>query len=269
LIFSVVLISGKYLGAVTGGVQGVLFAKILICAIFSILLIRMACRIFFRDQKAAPLERSTKKIVDRYAVQYMITNGIWAIFMLNDIMLLSIFHHDPAVVADYKVAYFLPGNLSIISGAVGMFVAPYFVKNESDPKWIMRNYRKTLLVSAGLIALAIVVLSVFAKPIVALFFGDQYLNTVPLLRLLLIASFANSGIRLATANILAAMGQIRYNMIVSIVGVILQIGMNLLIIPVLGVIGVAITSITVYIFMAISLVIVFVSKYRTVSNENL
>lgn len=54
------------------------------------------------------------------------------------IFLLGQFSGDPTILADYKVAYVLPGNMAIISTAIGVFIGPYFVKNENDNNWVRK-----------------------------------------------------------------------------------------------------------------------------------
>ncbi len=260
--FCTVLIASRYFSGVLWDINGVISAKIIVSAIFGIILTIFVYRKYFMGSTPFPLENPVRKAVDKYSIQFMITNGVWAIFMLNDIMLLSQFGSNSSIIADYKVAYVLPGNLIILSSAIGMFVAPYFVKNENNFKWVRKNYFLTLFSTCVLIGAAVLVLFVFSKPIISLLYGTEYLNTDGLMKLLLISSFVNSGIRSTTANILAAMGQIRYNMIISFSGVAIQIVMNIFMIPIYGSIGVAITSIVVYSLMSLALTIVFLRKYK-------
>lgn len=191
----------------------------------------------------------------------MITNGIWTIFMLNDIFLLGLLNGDPSIIADYKVAYVLPGNLAIISSSIGIFVAPYFVRKENDYSWIRKNYLKVLGTTSLLIGIAVLGIIIFSNQIITLLYGEEYLNIIPVMRLLLIAAFINSGLRFTTANLLAAMGQIKYNMVISIIGIVIQVIVNFQVIPTYGVKGVAYTSIIVYALMTIMLFVVFANKY--------
>ena len=161
----------------------------------------------------------------------MITNGFWALFMLNDTFLLGMLLNDPSVLADYKVASVLPGNISIFATAIGVFVAPYFTKNEKDKKWVTRNFKKIYLLSAFIVAGVVIIIMILAKPLISIMFGESYLNTVGLMKILLLSAFFNSGLRYTTANILAAMGEIKYNMIISGVGIIVQIILDILFIP--------------------------------------
>ena len=92
-------------------------------------------------------------------------------------------------------------------------------------------------------------------------YGEQYLNIVGLMRLLLLAAFLNSGLRYTTANILAAMGEVRYNMIISGVGIFVQIILDFILIPRLGVIAVAISNCIVFFAMSIFLMVIFIHKF--------
>lgn len=256
------LIIGRYVGARLYDVYGVIIAVIIINLFLGVLLSIITYNKYFKGGYSVDLTKKERKNVNYYSIQYMITNGIWAIFMLNDIFLLSRLIGDPTVVADYKVAYVLPGNLSVLSTAIGIFIGPYFIKHELDHIWVWNNYKKVILSVMGIIIPIVIILLVFPKMVITFLYGKQYNNIVTLMRLLLISGFINSACRYPTAYILSSMGQIKYNMIVSFAGVILQISLNIMLIPVYGAIGAAVTSIIVYFLMAVILFIIFARKYR-------
>lgn len=260
---SSVLILGRYLGGIFAGADGVVFLRTIINVGFGIILTIWSSQTYFTGVSSHSISKKEKKEIDNYSLQYMITNGLWAIFMLNDMFLLGRFCPEPAMLADYRVAYVLPGNISLISSAIGTFVTPYFVKHEFDIMWIKKNYIKVSLVTIFFVGGICLTLSVLARPLIVFMYGQQYENVVGLMRLLLIGSFLNCGLRFTTANILAAMGQIKYNMAISMIGVLMQLIINIKIIPIYGSYGIAITSIVVYAFMAIALLIVFIKKYYT------
>lgn len=74
-------------------------------------------------------------------------------------------------------------------------------------------------------------------------------------------SIFNCGLRFTIANILAAMGKVKYNMAASVIGMIAQLVINPQVIPIYGAFGVAITSCVVYGIMAIYLLGMFVKQY--------
>lgn len=258
---SVLLIAGRVVGAVAGSVGGVLWSRVIINAAFSVLLLAYMARRFFPGERAKELGREQKRAVNSYSLQYMITNGFWALFMLNDTFLLGMLLNDPSGLADYKVACVLPGNISIFATAIGVFVSPYFMKHERDAGWVRRNFKKVYLVSAVVVGAVAALIAALAEPLIGLMYGEQYMNVAGLMRALLLAAFLNSGIRFTTANLLASMGQVRYNMITSGVGIVVQVALDLLLIPQMGVMAVAVTSCMVYLAMGVYLLFVFIRKY--------
>jgi len=247
-------------GAYLNGIGGVLWSRIIINGIFGILLILFVSHIFVKNKKEY-LTLQEKREANIYAVQYMLTNGLWAVFMLNDTFLLGIFSNNAEIVAEYKVAYVMPGNISIFATAIGVFTGPIFTKNEKNIKWIQENYKKVFITSGLIVGMVALALFIFAEPLVVFMYGTGYKNIVPLMRVLLVAAFFNSGIRYTSANLLASMGQIKYNMSISIVGMVLQIVLDIWLIGKFKAMGVAISSCIVYAFMAISLFIIFVNRY--------
>ena len=258
---SSILIIGRIVGAVLCGVSGVLWSRVIINAIFALLIFAYVGKRFFSDYQSVPLSDDKRKTVNAYSFQYMITNGFWAIFMLNDTFLLGIMLNDPSILADYKVAYVLPGNISIFATAIGVFAGPYFTKNENNLKWIREKYKKVFLISSVIVGGVAITIGFFAGPLIKLMYGEQYLNVVNLMRVLLLAAFLNSSLRYTTANLLAAMGEIKYNMIISGIGIAIQILFDIIFIPIWGVMAVAISNCIVYGTMAIVLFGVFYNKY--------
>ncbi len=258
---SVVLIGGRIVGAVINGVNGVLWSRVIINFLFAILIFLFARSWLFSKGPALSLPREKKREINIYSLQYMITNGFWAIFMLNDTFLLGLLLNDPVGLADYKVAYVLPGNISIFAAAIAIFVGPYFAKNEKNYEWVRRNYKKVCIVSAGIMGTAVILIAAFSRPLIELMFGEQYLNIIPLMRVLLLAAFFNSGLRFTTANLLASMGEVKYNMIISGIGIAIQTILDFMLIPHFGVMAVAVSNCFIYFFMAIALFFVFFKKY--------
>lgn len=262
LAFSIILILSQYIGAIFLNLNGVIIAKIIVNICIGIGLCYLTYNIYFKNIKIIKLKYNKKKEINSYSVQYMLTSGAWSIFILNDILLLGLLSGSASLVAEFKVAYILPANLAIVSTAIGIFIGPYFIRNEKNKIWVWKNYKKTLLIVFTLIAPLAIIMFVFASPIINIMYGSQYTNIIPIMRLLVISAFINATFRFTTAHLLSSMGQMKYNLYISIIGIILQILINLYFIPKYGLFGVAITSIFVNFFMAFSLVYLFRKKYR-------
>lgn len=260
LLVSTLLIVGRIIGAKVGGLSGVVWLRLFINIVCGIVLIVIVYKIFPKPERKA-LSREEEKDVNIYSMQYMFTNGLWVLFMLNDSFLLGLLTNDPAIVADYKVAYLLPGNLSLISNAIGVFIAPHFTRNEKDCAWVRKTYKQVSVVNALAVLLAALFFFVFAKPIISVIYGEEYLNTVPLMRVLLVGAYINSGFRYATANILSAMGKVKSNLAVSSAGIVVQVALDIVLIPRYGAMGVAYSNCIVFIVMSIALFLIFYKNY--------
>ena len=257
---SILLIVGRILGAKVSGIGGVFWSRFLINTLFAIVLIFIVYRLYPK-QEITRLPQQEKKEVNRYSLQYMFSNGIWMLFMINDSFLLGLLTNDPIAVADYKAAYVLPGNLSLISTAIGIFIAPYFTKNEKDVQWVRKKYKFISFINALAVGMFALVFFIFAKPIIQFVYGNEYLNTIPLMRVLLVAAFINSGFRYMNANVLGAMGKVKSNLIISIVGLALQIVFNIILVPQFGALGIAYSNCVVFAAMAIALSYIIYKNY--------
>lgn len=116
---SVLLIVGRIIGACVYNVGGVVVSRVVLNAFIGVAIIPICIKMF--SKSTYQLDAAKKKEINAYSIQYMITNGLWAIFMLNDLQMLSMFCADSAIVAEYKVAYLLPANISIFATAIGKF----------------------------------------------------------------------------------------------------------------------------------------------------
>ena len=269
LVGSSALILGRILGAKMFNVYGVVFSQLIVYCILGTASLLVERRKYYSGLQYHRLPNTVKREVFRYSVQYMITNSFWTIIMLNSVFLLRRFQISAESIADYKVAYVFPANISILSTCLGLIVAPYFTRHETERDWVKNYLSKTFLASLFLVGAAAGVVFLFAKQIIQIVYGEKYLNVISLMRWLTIGAFINSGIRYPLANALAAMGKIKYNMIASAGGIVFQILINVLLIPSFGVYGTAIANISIYSAMSLMLMSVcyrlYYKKERAIS----
>jgi O-antigen/teichoic acid export membrane protein len=190
----------------------------------------------------------------------MVTNGLWLLFYLNDIFFLGLLGSN-LVIADYKAAYIIPANLSIISVSIGVFISPYFIKNENNHIWIRANFTKLILFISILMFSVSLIIWIFAHTIVSILYGEAYLNSINYMRLIVIGMFINSSMRYTISNLLSAMGHVRSNLLVSITGVVTQVLLLFLIVPKYSVTGLILVDIIVYFGMTVALFTIFIIKY--------
>lgn len=252
------LVAARVVGAAIGGlnysVAGRLIAEIA-CVVLCVLTIYSSH--FKRVKTKLPSKRFSKNFTN-YSLQMMLTDGLWAIFMLNDIFLLGQITGDNVLVADYKIAYVIPANISIIAASIGIFTAPYFTQKdkEGNSQWVSEKLKETLLVNMAAIAAIAILCFFLGKQIITLLFSAQYLSAIPIMNVLLIASFFNNGIRFVIANFMSAIGEQKKNLIVAGIGIVIQVALDFIFIPRMGAIGVGVSSLIVYFLMSIMLLYV-------------
>lgn len=260
--YATIVILGKCLGAYSGSLLNLIVLGVIIQYVYAVLIYVNNRKKYFQNIASIKIKREKYKSIIVYAIQYMVTNGIWTLFMLMDIFLLGKILSDPIALANYKVAYTWPANISILCSAIGVFISPYFIKNEDNNEWIRDKFKKIFILNFIAVVVLAVIMCVLAKQLIFIYGGKDYYDVIPLMRFLLISSVINNGIRYMIANCLAAMGKIKANMIVSFLGILLQFGLDLYFIPRFGIYGPVYTSIIVYTIMAILLFVVFNRKYR-------
>ncbi|MEG2908466.1 MAG: polysaccharide biosynthesis C-terminal domain-containing protein [Erysipelotrichaceae bacterium] len=261
-IILVLVLLFRILGAKVAGIKGVVIFLVIIYLCISIILYRNIHNKYFKNIDSEGLTKEEKRVVNIYAIQFMITNGFWTLFMLNDTFLLGLFSSSPNVLADYKVASVLPGCLGMLSGAIGTYVVPYFIKNEQKLEWVKTNFFKTILVTFILMASSALFCVIFGEYLIRIIYGSKYLSVIPVMNILLLSAIINGTFRYTCANLFAAMGKIKYNIYSAIAGMFFQIVFSSLLIPKYGAIGIAFAGVIVYSLMSIILLFYFNKEYK-------
>lgn len=251
----------KVSGSLLFGLDGAVFALPL-----AFLLVGCAVAVYvykghFRGVRAKKVPKEQVRGITSYSLQFMVTNGLWALFAQNDILILGMVTADALQVADFKVASALPSVIYLISSSLGIVVGPYFIRHEKERAWVWRSYWRVLVLSAVFIGGASLVMGWFAPELIGFIYGEQYVGTADLMRLLLVAAFFNAAIRYTSANLLSAMGKVKYNLAIAVCGLALQIFLDILLISAHGITGAAISSITVFSLMGAATMACFARIY--------
>lgn len=252
----------RIVGSYCFGIDGNITFRIIADGACAIVLCIIVIVSHYNQIECIELTKTEKIELNRYAIQNMLANGFWVLYSITDMFLLGRLINNAGILADYRVAMLVSTNILIATNAVSVFVSPYFVQNEKDCKWVIRNYKKVLAMNVLLLGSIAFFLIILAKPVVHVVFGENYLATVPLMRILLVASFMNGSFRAISSSLLAAMGHSRTNMILSGMGFLMQIILCLVIIPRYGVTGLAVENVIMYTFLSVAFVVAFFWKFN-------
>lgn len=251
----------RVIGAYGEGITGVIIGKVLADILVAISITIYIYKSFITKNGNERNKIKNRGEIIKYSFHNMISNGVWILFMITDVFLISHLTSDATLLAEYKVAYMIPSNMAIITSSVIVFIVPYFIKHENDKTWVKNNFLKGIKLNCLMMGTLLILLELLAKPIIYILYGSTYLNVVPLMRILLVAHFINSAIKSFAASLLTSMGYAKENLIISIVGFILQVAMAYNVIPRYGLIGLAIGSCFVYMFIAVCVIITFAVKF--------
>lgn len=259
---STLTIVTKFFGAVIWKVDGVVYAKLLVYLIIAVVLGQQTYRLYFKGLREDPLTSAEKSALMKYSLQYVLSNGLWQLLTLNDIFLIGILVNDSVALAEYKAAFMLPSNLTLISHSIGIFIAPYFIAHEHDHAWVWKHYKLTLMATAAMVIPVAALFLVVPGWISSLLYGQQYANIAVLLQLITVTSLINTIFRFTTASLYASMGLVKHNLPIAVLGVIVQVILGVLLIGQFGTPGAAYAGILTYTAMSGLLVMGFTRRFK-------
>ncbi|WP_133968148.1 oligosaccharide flippase family protein [Eubacterium limosum] len=160
-----------------------------------------------------------------------ITEAVIQIIALIGVSILGIYVPNNETIAAYKTATVLPTALAFISNAVLIYVYPYFAKNNKDYKWTRKYYIYTLI---GITIISFIITFIcigLSRPIIILLFSEQYLDSIKPFSILMISFLCNSVLRIPANNLIITQRKLKFNFIVSIIGALITIVLNVILIP--------------------------------------
>ncbi|MEG1331692.1 MAG: oligosaccharide flippase family protein [Eubacterium sp.] len=192
-----------------------------------------------------PTRRQVIQMI-KFGVVMLAGNSLSLIMPLNETFIIGQILKDETALADYKVAsYMLTISLFILQSVI-LFIFPYFAKHADDKVWVWNKFKQIFILNAIIMIPIHVVLFLCSRLFVIIVFGESYLNAVPIIRMLLIASFGQATFRVLAGNILAAIGEAKYNLKINIFFTILHFIIDIIAIKVFGLKGAALALTVVY-----------------------
>lgn len=163
-----------------------------------------------------------------------------ALTLLGTTLVASLTASEVAV-SDYRVASTVPFALLFFPSAVATYVYPYFVRHKGDRSWLLKSYGLIIGGSACLMGAITLFFIVFAEPVVTLVFGGQYLEAVPVFRVLMIGFFLTASVRTPTGNLLVTQRKLAANTWIGIILLVACFMTSQVLIPSMGIMGAALS----------------------------
>ena len=196
------------------------------------------------------LETSELRKINNYAFICAITNFSSTVLTLLDVTCLDLVLKDPTVLADYHVASVIPTACTFVPSCLMVFFYPKLVAAISDGKEEGRKYliqlAKVYAVVNGVVCLGI---AVCAPVLIWIVYGEKYMNVIGLMQILNLNYLAHC-VRNLMGNTIAAIKKVKMNLLFAVISGLLNIVLNMLLIPWLGAAGAAIATLIVTLSVA-------------------
>ena len=252
-VYSVVLLIGNILFTRLFLVPGLVYSRYLAYFVATVICITPLVKEGFFGKIMSTKERlegPDRRQINNYAFVCAITNFSSTVLTLLDVTCLDMVLRDPTVLADYHVASVIPTACTFVPSCLMVFFYPKLVAAISDGKEAGKRYllqlAKVYAVVNGVVCLGI---AVFAPVLIWIVYGEKYMNVIGLMEVLNLNYLAYC-VRNLMGNTIAAIKKVKMNLLFSIVSGVLNIVLNLLLIPWLGAIGAAIATLIVTISVA-------------------
>ena len=199
-------------------------------------------RIFAEDVR---LETAEKRQISNFAAICAITNFSSVVLSLLDVTCLDLVLEDPTVLADYHVAAAIPAACIFVPSSLMVFFYPKLVAAlSSSKKEGISCALQIAKISALINGFVFFCLMVFAPLIIWIIYGNKYMNVIPMFRVLSLNYFVYC-VSDIMGNMIAAVKKVKVNLAISVFSGLLNICLNLTLIPVLGAIGAAVATVSV------------------------
>ena len=194
----------------------------------------------------APMEVGLRRRIAEYAVPLTATNSANVLDKRLDTVLVGVFL-TPVAVSYYVVSKQVVQFVETPLEALGFTLSPTFgaLKADDEVAAAARLYEEALVKSLTLYLPAAAGIVLVARPGIEIVFGDGYMGAVPVLQILALYAVCQAITKL-TSNGLDYLGRARERAIAKGTTSLANVGLNVALIPLIGVVGAAIATVITY-----------------------
>lgn len=200
----------------------------------------------YEGERPGQIEPDLRRRITEYTIPLTATRTANILDKHIDTILVGIFL-SPLAVSFYTVSKQVVDFIEMPSAALGYTLAPTYQaqKAKGNPKIAAKMYEEALSYNLLLYIPAASGLILISKPLIGLVFGRQYLGAVPVLQVLSIYAIVYS-VNIVTSEALDYLGQAKYRALAQGVTSSLNVILNIILIPIFGVLGAAIATVITY-----------------------
>ncbi len=230
---------------------GIVFARYMVLIALSGYLFWYTNKLFEGTEKTS-LNPVLKKTFWKIALTLVVANAFSIMMPYNENMLISHIIAEEEVLSNYRVANYLPQMILLVSQAVVVYFFPIAAAMDNEGKSIRRLVIRVGLLNFGLVVFCAAVGMALTPFFLPLLYGKKYADAVNISLFLWIVRGLNAGIRIVPMNMLIAIGQYRFNLLMSVLTAVVQIIADWYFISKMGVYGVFAGTVVIYLIIGVA-----------------
>ncbi|MFT9056151.1 MAG: oligosaccharide flippase family protein [Ethanoligenens sp.] len=166
--------------------------------------------------RAVLLRHEEKVEMVKYGANQMLSSLFSQIMPIVEMTIVNLFVLENGRRGEFRIASLLPSMLGYMTISVIVFVFPYFAKHYMDGAWVWQKSKKLYLVLAAGMAV-LIPLGILLTPLLVRTFFPAYNSpeTIRVMQVFWAAYGVNAAFKATTGNILAALGEVKFNLIVT------------------------------------------------------
>jgi len=209
------------------------------------------------DRQRKILDKAYRRNIFKFAFAALAASGFSLILPLNEQMVLTQIFKSETMTANYRASSLGAQNIQIITMSVVVFIYPYFARHTNDGKWLWKSYKKVasgLLAGVGALSVAAYFLTPYLVPLI---FGEKYRDIIGLMSFMWLTFGINAVVRMPVGNILASVGEVKFNLINAFASSLVHIILDIIFIKKMGINGAAIALTITYLLSGVAGVVYF------------
>ena len=210
---------------------------------------------------------STKPLL-KFSIICMLTNSLSSVLGYLDLEMVGQIIPDAEVLADYKIGAGIPSQATFITAAIVTAIYPSFAKNQGNYPWLKTNIKKMLFGLLAINGFISLVLFLGAELIINILYGPEYNDAILMLKISSIGYLLSSCIRIPFGTLLLSMRKVKFNLIVCTISGVLNVILDLILIPKFGSMGAVFTSVIVILVSGIMSSTRFIIYIKSIKNKN-
>lgn len=189
--------------------------------------------------KAERLDKDDKHNLWHYSLFTGASSAMNCLVYYIDVSLIASLIKSADEIGIYKVGTMIPNALQFIPTSIVIAVLPTIIYNKDNIEETRKYLKKIYLLILGCNVLLTAFVMIFAPLIIRIISGEKYIDSVPVLRVLILGYFFSGTFRGLSVNTLAAFRRVKFGLLISVVSCVTDIVFNYFFILSFGMIGAA------------------------------